>query len=93
MGAIQANGRGYTPGMKTAVSIPNDVFLAADRLAKRTGRSRSAVYASALREYLRRYDPKALAAAMERMNARIAEPAQQAWLRASAETMLRNTEW
>src|SRR5262245_53316190 len=31
---------GYTCGMKTAVSIPDEVFRRADRLARRRGRSR-----------------------------------------------------
>lgn len=39
---------GYTHGVKTAVSIPDDVFEAADRLARRRRISRSALYAEAL---------------------------------------------
>lgn len=38
--------------MKTAVSIPDPVFDAADELAARLGVSRSELYARALREYL-----------------------------------------
>ncbi|MFV1985677.1 MAG: hypothetical protein ACC682_00235 [Gemmatimonadota bacterium] len=38
--------------MKTAVSIPDDVFAAADTLAGRLGLSRSRLYATALAEYL-----------------------------------------
>ncbi len=38
--------------MKTAVSIPNDVFEAAEDLAHRTGVSRSELYANALRALL-----------------------------------------
>jgi metal-responsive CopG/Arc/MetJ family transcriptional regulator len=36
--------------MKTAVSVPDDLFAQADRLAKRSRRSRSEVYSAALRE-------------------------------------------
>lgn len=39
---------GYTPGVKTAVSIPDPIFEAADRLARRRRISRSALYAEAL---------------------------------------------
>lgn len=39
---------GYTQGVKTAVSIPDDVFEAAERLARRRRMSRSALYAEAL---------------------------------------------
>jgi metal-responsive CopG/Arc/MetJ family transcriptional regulator len=41
--------------MKTAVSVPDDVFAAADRLARRAGTSRSEVYTRALREYVARH--------------------------------------
>lgn len=39
---------GYTQGVKTAVSIPDPLFDAADRLARRRRMSRSALYAEAL---------------------------------------------
>jgi metal-responsive CopG/Arc/MetJ family transcriptional regulator len=38
--------------MKTAISIPNDLFAAAEQVAQRLGISRSELYATALREYL-----------------------------------------
>jgi metal-responsive CopG/Arc/MetJ family transcriptional regulator len=38
--------------MKTAVSIPDPVFEAAERLAKRLGKSRSQLYAEALQAFL-----------------------------------------
>lgn len=38
--------------MKTAVSVPDDVFARADALAAERGMSRSQVYTEALREYL-----------------------------------------
>jgi len=46
-----------TPGtgaltMKTAISIPDDVFDAADEMAKRLGMSRSQLYSTAVRRYL-----------------------------------------
>jgi len=39
--------------MKTAISIPDDVFRAAERHVKRTGVSRSHFYTRALSEYLK----------------------------------------
>lgn len=39
---------GHTPGMKTAVSIPDAVFQAAERLAERRRCSRSRLYTQAL---------------------------------------------
>jgi negative regulator of sigma E activity len=41
--------------MKTAISIPDPVFEAAEDLAKRLGKSRSQLYAEALRQYLERH--------------------------------------
>jgi hypothetical protein len=41
--------------MKTAISIPDPVFEAAEDLARRLGKSRSELYAEALRQYLERH--------------------------------------
>jgi hypothetical protein len=43
---------GYTSGMKTAISIPDDVFEQAERAAKRLGLSRSELFTRAVKEYL-----------------------------------------
>ena len=42
--------------MKTAISVPNEVYEQAEALASQTGRSRSEIYSTALREYLARHD-------------------------------------
>ncbi len=41
--------------MKTAVSIPDELFESAEGLARRLGMSRSELYAKALRDYLREH--------------------------------------
>ena len=41
--------------MKTAVSLPDPLFEAADRLARQLGKSRSQLYAEAVRAYLERH--------------------------------------
>ncbi len=41
--------------MKTAISIPDEIFDAAERAAKRLGMSRSELYVNAVREYVERY--------------------------------------
>ena len=56
----------YTIGMKTAVSIPDGIFERAEKLAKRAGRSRSEVYAAALKEYVERHAPDHVTDAMNR---------------------------
>jgi antitoxin MazE6 len=51
--------------MKTAVSVPDDVFERAERLARRERRSRSDVYSTALREYVARHDPDEVTEALD----------------------------
>ena len=53
--------------MKTAVSVPNDVFGAAERHAKRIGVSRSRLYAIALAEYLKSQQRNDVKEALDRV--------------------------
>jgi len=53
--------------MKTAVSVPDDVFDSAERLARREGRSRSEVYSAALREYVARHSPDEVTETLNRV--------------------------
>jgi metal-responsive CopG/Arc/MetJ family transcriptional regulator len=39
--------------MKTAISIPDDVFQSAEQLARRMGLSRSELYVKAIKSYLK----------------------------------------
>ena len=41
--------------MKTTISLPDEVFASADSLAKRLRVSRSALYATAVAEYVAKY--------------------------------------
>ncbi|MGE3542110.1 MAG: hypothetical protein AB7N91_32425 [Candidatus Tectimicrobiota bacterium] len=41
--------------MKTAISIPDDIFQSAEQLARRLGVSRSELYVQALKSYLQVY--------------------------------------
>jgi hypothetical protein len=43
---------GYTSGMKTAISIPEELFESAEEFARWQGISRSELYTTALRRYL-----------------------------------------
>lgn len=45
--------RGYTSVVKTAISLPDEVFEEAERLAKRRGISRSELYARAVAEFIK----------------------------------------
>jgi metal-responsive CopG/Arc/MetJ family transcriptional regulator len=53
--------------MKAAVSIPDDVFAEADRLAKQLKTSRSQLYSRALKEFLARHAPDQVTDAMNRV--------------------------
>ena len=41
--------------MKTAISIPDDIFQSAEQLARRLGMSRSELYVQALKSYLQEH--------------------------------------
>jgi metal-responsive CopG/Arc/MetJ family transcriptional regulator len=84
--------------MKTAVSIPDDVFEDAERLANRLKVSRSRLYADAVRDYVKRRDPDAITAAMNRaLDAATADPesldADRRFVSAAAARTLTQVEW
>ena len=56
---------GYTLDMKTAVSVPDDLFRQAEAAARRFGISRSELYAKAIAEFLKQQDVSAIT---ERLN-------------------------
>ena len=64
----------YTRGMKTAISVPDEIFEDAEALAARLGKSRSQLYAEAMAEYLARHDPETVTERMDRVLDSIAEP-------------------
>lgn len=49
---LEGYNHSYTLGMKTAISIPTDVFMACEVLAKERGLTRSRLYVLALNSYL-----------------------------------------
>ena len=84
--------RGYTSGMKTAVSIPDDIFERAERFALQGRRSRSEVYAAALDEYLARRAHDEVTDAMNRACGEIGGT-DGAFLAAAGRRVLAETEW
>lgn len=79
--------------MKTAVSVPDALFAQADRLARRTRRSRSEVYSAALREYLARHAPDEVTARLDAVVAELGESAEDPLPAAAARRTLYSTEW
>src|SRR6266850_1908482 len=55
----------YTVSMKTAVSVPDDLFRQAEATARRLRVSRSELYAKAIAEFLKRQDGNTIT---ERLN-------------------------
>jgi metal-responsive CopG/Arc/MetJ family transcriptional regulator len=53
--------------MKTAVSLPDPLFEAAEELAKRLGISRSELYSNAIAEYLKAHQREAVTEALNRV--------------------------
>ena len=78
--------------MKTAVSIPDDVFEKAERLAKREGRSRSDVFTAAVREYVARHSPDEVTEAMNRVCSEVGDQKDD-FVRAAGRRILKRTEW
>jgi predicted transcriptional regulator len=78
--------------MKTAVSIPDEVFEKVERLARRAGRSRSAVFSAALAEYVARHAPDEVTEAMDRVCADVGHQGDP-FVSAAARHVLENTEW
>jgi predicted transcriptional regulator len=78
--------------MKTTVSIPDDVFAAAQGLARRTKRSRSRIFSDALREYLARHSPEEVTEAVNKACAEIGEVKDQ-FVASAARHTLRRSQW
>jgi metal-responsive CopG/Arc/MetJ family transcriptional regulator len=78
--------------MKTAVSIPDDVFVEAERLARRMKKSRSQLFSHALAEYVARHAPDHVTETMNQVCTEIgAEP--DPFVSAASRRILERGEW
>jgi metal-responsive CopG/Arc/MetJ family transcriptional regulator len=78
--------------MKTAISLPDEVFEEAERLAHRLRKSRSELYREAVVEYLGRHDPEEIVLAMNRVVERVGTKPDE-FAKAAARRILRRSEW
>jgi metal-responsive CopG/Arc/MetJ family transcriptional regulator len=78
--------------MKTAVSIPDDVFQGAERLAKHAKKSRSQLYSDAIREYVSRHSPEHVTEAMNRVCDAMGSTKDR-FVSAAARRALERSEW
>jgi metal-responsive CopG/Arc/MetJ family transcriptional regulator len=80
--------------MKTAVSVPDDIFRKADHLARAAGKSRSEVYAAALRDYVARHAPDEITEALNRVVNELGDlAAPDPFVEAAARRSLESSEW
>jgi metal-responsive CopG/Arc/MetJ family transcriptional regulator len=79
--------------MKTAVSVPDDLFAQADRLARRSRRSRSEVYSAALREYVARHAPDEVTVGLDAVLADVGQPEGGGFAGVAARRTLESAEW
>jgi metal-responsive CopG/Arc/MetJ family transcriptional regulator len=78
--------------MKTAISLPDDLFQSADALAKRLGVSRSELYATAVAEFLAKHQHAKVTERLDQVygqqSSRLERP-----LRRAQGRSLRSAEW
>jgi predicted transcriptional regulator len=78
--------------MKTAISVPDEVFDRAEVAAKRLNVSRSELYSRALAEYLARHTPDEVTAALDSAIAEQGQPTDEFAIRAGRR-VLESNEW
>lgn len=78
--------------MKTAISIPDEVFKRAERLARRTKKSRSRLFSEALEEYVARHAPDDVTEAMNRVCDEVGR-GKDPFVSAAARRALERSEW
>jgi metal-responsive CopG/Arc/MetJ family transcriptional regulator len=79
--------------MKTAVSLPDNVYQEAERYAKRARKSRSQLYAEALSEYLARHAPDEVTDAMNAVIDQLGEFRSDPVIAGTARRLLKQVEW
>jgi metal-responsive CopG/Arc/MetJ family transcriptional regulator len=78
--------------MKTAVSVPDDIFERVERLARGARKSRSEVYSAALREYVARHALDEVTEALDRVVESVGDTADP-FLAEAGHRILESTEW
>jgi metal-responsive CopG/Arc/MetJ family transcriptional regulator len=80
--------------MKTAISLPDDLFRAVERLVRLRKRYRSEVYADALREYVARHSQDEVTESLNEALVEIGDsPEDEKFLSAASRRTLSKTAW
>jgi metal-responsive CopG/Arc/MetJ family transcriptional regulator len=77
--------------MKTAISIPDDLFADAEQLARELKKSRSRLYGDAVREYVARHSAEAITESLDRLCDEVESRGDFA--RAAARRTLERSDW
>jgi metal-responsive CopG/Arc/MetJ family transcriptional regulator len=78
--------------MKTAISIPDELFAQAENLARHSNKPRSQVFCDALREYVFRHSPEEVTESMNSVVDEIGQPVDN-FVRTAARRVLGRNEW
>ena len=78
--------------MKTAVSIPDEVYVETERLARDLNKSRSEVYSLALAEYIARHAPDRVTEALDRVCGEVGEESDE-FVAVAARRILERSSW
>lgn len=78
--------------MKTAISIPDDVFEEAERLAQELKTSRSQLYSRAVSEFVARHSPDRITEAMNRVIEEVGDEVDE-FSRRAAQLVFERVEW
>jgi antitoxin MazE6 len=79
--------------MKTAISMPDKLFEAADRLARRLGISRSELYQRAVERYLQQQSGDVVREALDKVYARASNRELDPLIKAAGEQILSDEDW
>ncbi len=78
--------------MKTAISIPDEVFSEAEKLARELKQSRSQLYSRAVREYVARHSADSVTSALDAMCAEESD-ADSGFATTASRHLLEDSEW
>ncbi len=79
--------------MKTAISIPDEIFENAERLARRLKRTRSDIYSRAVAEYVARHATDEVTEAMNAVVGEIPTESHDEFVSRVARRTLKRAEW
>jgi len=84
---------GYTIHMKTAISIPDDLFEAAEKMARKLKISRSEFYQQAVASFLQQHGADVVRESLDRVYAKKSNRSLDPLIRAIGEQIIKEEDW